>query len=45
MVRFYDLDKHIIEVGENINMVIMCFGNSGFSIEETPLKWMFQLII
>lgn len=22
VVRFYDLDKHIIEVGENINMVI-----------------------
>ena len=34
-VRFYDPDKHIIEVGENIIMVVRRFLNSGLSIEET----------
>lgn len=35
VVRFYDLDKHIIEVGENIIMVVKRFMNSGLSIKET----------
>lgn len=34
-VRFYDLDKHIIEVAENIVMVIKRFIASGLTIEET----------
>lgn len=38
VVRFYDLDKHIIEVGENINMVIKRFINSGLSIEKTAAR-------
>ncbi|WP_408606593.1 recombinase zinc beta ribbon domain-containing protein [Anaerovirgula multivorans] len=38
VVRFYDLDKHIIEVGENIVMVIKRFLNSGLSIEETAVQ-------
>lgn len=38
VVRFYDLDKHIIEVGENINMVIKRFIDSGLSIEETAAR-------
>ncbi len=38
VVCFYDLDKHIIEVGENINMVIKRFIDSGLSIEETAAR-------
>lgn len=34
VVRFYDLDQHIIEVGENMFMVIKRFENSGLSVEE-----------
>lgn len=37
-VRFYDPDKHIIEVGENLNMVIKRFINRGLSIEETAAR-------
>lgn len=33
-VRFYDLDKHIIEVAEDIVMVVKRFINSGMTIEE-----------
>lgn len=38
VVRFYDLDKHIIEVGENIEMVVKRFLDSGLSIEETAAR-------
>lgn len=38
VVRFYDLDKHIIEVGENMVMVIKRFLDSGLSIEETAAR-------
>ncbi len=38
VVRFYDLDKHIIEVGENIAMVVKRFIDSGLSIEETAKR-------
>jgi catechol 2,3-dioxygenase-like lactoylglutathione lyase family enzyme len=34
-VRFYDPDKHIIEVGENLVMVIKRFMDSGLSASET----------
>lgn len=34
-VRFYDSDKHIIEVAENIVMVVKRFIDSGMTIEET----------
>ncbi|MGG5373113.1 VOC family protein [Enterococcus sp. AZ196] len=34
-VRFYDLDKHIIEVSESITMVVRRFLDSGLTIEET----------
>lgn len=37
-VRFYDLDNHIIEVAENIDMVVQRFINSGLSIEETAAR-------
>ncbi|WP_300365943.1 VOC family protein [Brachyspira sp.] len=35
VIRFYDLDKHIIEVGENMKSVCNRFLNNGMSIEET----------
>ena len=38
VVRFYDPDKHIIEVGENIIMVVRRFLNSSLSIEETSIR-------
>jgi catechol 2,3-dioxygenase-like lactoylglutathione lyase family enzyme len=38
VVRFYDPDKHIIEVGENIILVVRRFINRGLSIEETAIK-------
>lgn len=37
-IRFYDLDKHIIEVGENIKMVVNRFLESGMSMEETSKR-------
>ena len=33
-IRFYDLDKHIIEVAESIAMVVKRFIYSGMTIEE-----------
>lgn len=38
VVRFYDLDSHIIEVGEAIKMVVKRFLSSGLSMEETSKK-------
>jgi len=38
VVRFYDPDKHIIEVGENMLMVVRRFLNSSLSIEETAIR-------
>lgn len=38
VVRFYDLDKHIIEVGENMKIVIKRFLDSGLTIEETAVR-------
>jgi len=38
VVRFYDIDKHIIEVGENMIMVVRRFLKSGLSIEETAIR-------
>lgn len=38
VVRFYDLDKHIIEVGENIKIVCKRFLDSGLTIEETAKR-------
>lgn len=34
VVRFYDLDKHIIEVGENMKMVCKRFLDSGMTVEQ-----------
>lgn len=38
VIRFYDLDGHIIEVGENMKMVINCFLDSGMTMEEVSMK-------
>ncbi|WDV46373.1 VOC family protein [Clostridiaceae bacterium M8S5] len=38
VVRFYDPDKHIIEVGENMHKVAKRFLDSGLSIEETAVR-------
>ncbi len=38
VVRFYDPDKHIIEVGENMDMVVRRFIDSGLSVEETAAR-------
>jgi catechol 2,3-dioxygenase-like lactoylglutathione lyase family enzyme len=37
-IRFYDLDGHIIEVGESIKMVVMRFLDSGISMEGTSKR-------
>lgn len=37
-IRFYDLDGHIIEVGENMKMVVNRFLDSGLSMEETSKR-------
>lgn len=38
LVRFYDLDGHIIEVGENIKMVVKRFLDAGMSMEQTSQR-------
>ncbi len=38
VVRIYDLDHHIIEVGENMKMVCRRFLNSGLTIEQTAKR-------
>lgn len=35
VVRIYDPDKHIIEIGESMAVVAKCFLDQGMSIEET----------
>jgi len=35
VVRFYDTDMHIIEVGESMETVVKRFINQGLSVEET----------
>ena len=37
-VRFYDLDGHIIEVGETMKMVVNRFLDSGLSMAETSKR-------
>lgn len=38
VVRFYDPDRHIIEVGENIKVVCRRFAESGMTNEETAKR-------
>lgn len=38
VIRFYDLDKHIIEVAEKLESVIFRFMKQGLSAEETAAR-------
>ena len=38
VIRFYDLDGHIIEVGEDMKMMIKRFLASGMTMEEISVK-------
>lgn len=38
VVRFYDPDKHIIEVGERIEAVVLRFIEQGLSAKETAIR-------
>ena len=38
VIRFYDPDMHIIEVGESMESVIKRFLNQGLSVEETSMR-------
>ena len=38
VVRFYDPDKHIIEVGENLKFVCRRFLGSGMTVEEVAVR-------
>ena len=38
VIRFYDLDGHIIEVGEDMKMVIKRFLASGMTMKEVSVK-------
>lgn len=38
VVRFYDLDGHLIEVGENMSMVVRRFLSSGLAMREVAEK-------
>jgi catechol 2,3-dioxygenase-like lactoylglutathione lyase family enzyme len=38
VIRFYDLDGHIIEVGEDMKMVIQRFLNAGMTMEDVSVK-------
>lgn len=37
-IRFYDLDGHMIEVGENMKMVVQRFLDTGMTMEETSKR-------
>ena len=38
VIRFYDLDRHIIEVGENMNAVCKRFYDSGMTYEQIAAR-------
>lgn len=38
VIRFYDLDGYIVEVGENMKMVIKRFLSAGMTMEEVSAK-------
>jgi catechol 2,3-dioxygenase-like lactoylglutathione lyase family enzyme len=38
VIRFYDLDGHIVEVGEDMKMVVKRFLASGMTMEEVSAK-------
>ena len=38
VIRFYDLDGHIVQVGEDMKMVIKRFLATGMTMEEVSVK-------
>jgi len=38
VIRFYDPDMHIIEVGENMDIVVKRFIDSGMNVKETAVR-------
>lgn len=38
VIRFYDLDRHLIEVGEDMKMVVKRFLNTGMTMEEVSKR-------
>lgn len=42
-MRFYDPDGHLIEVGENMDVVVKRYLNSGMTIEEASERSMFPV--
>ena len=38
VIRLYDLDKHVIEIGESMDFVARRYLNAGMSVEETAKK-------
>lgn len=40
VIRFYDPDRHVIEVGESMEIVIKRFLQQGLSVEETAKRTM-----
>ncbi len=43
VLRFYDPDMHIIEFGENMEIVVKRFLAQGLSVEETSKRTMFPI--
>jgi len=43
VIRFYDLDKHIIEVGENMEVVCRRFFKQGMTPEQISVKTMYPV--
>jgi len=42
-LRFYDYDKHIIEIAENMEIVVKKFLKQGLSVEETVKRTQFPI--
>ncbi|MBN3368689.1 glyoxalase [Clostridium botulinum] len=38
VIRFYDLDRHLIEVGEDMKMVVRRFLNTGMTMQEVSKR-------
>lgn len=38
VIRFYDPDKHMIEVGEKMDSVVLRFIDQGLTVEETAVR-------
>ena len=43
VIRFYDPDQHMVEVGESMEKVVQRFLTQGLSVEETATRTMFPI--